>query len=223
MAIIHGISDSELELLSRLPNEVESISDINRVKREFEEKMTKTKGFWGGLKRWNYQRQINKFDGREFKVWLAGAIGEKRVIDRLSHLDNSYHVFGGIKLQPRYGDWAQVDCSVVGPTGIYMIEIKNWSDQYARNPIDDPHEQAQRAGLALYKSINQLFWRGNIRVTNVILPIKNNIIYRKSYPHVLIVNINNINTFITNNKRNYLDTSKIKKIVRHLSSHTNSY
>lgn len=55
MAIIHGIADSESNLLDKLPNEVENIEDIDRVKKEFEEKLAKEKsGFFGGIKKWNY-------------------------------------------------------------------------------------------------------------------------------------------------------------------------
>ena len=39
MAIIYGIADSERQLLNKLPNEVQDVDDMDRVKKEFENKL----------------------------------------------------------------------------------------------------------------------------------------------------------------------------------------
>ncbi|MGY5152211.1 MAG: hypothetical protein ACW9XA_08075 [Candidatus Nitrosopumilus sp. bin_6a] len=70
MAIIHGIADSESNLLDKLPNEVENIEDIDRVKKEFEEKLAKEKsGFFGGIKKWNYYAFITPECFRAIEVY----------------------------------------------------------------------------------------------------------------------------------------------------------
>ncbi len=41
--MIHGMVDSKSSLLDKLPDGVENIEDIDRVKKEFEEKLVKEK------------------------------------------------------------------------------------------------------------------------------------------------------------------------------------
>ena len=50
MAILHGMVDSESNLLDKLPDKVKNIEDIDRVKKEFEEKLAKEKsGFFSNV------------------------------------------------------------------------------------------------------------------------------------------------------------------------------
>ena len=94
------MADSESNLLDKLPDEVENIKDIDRVKKEFEEKLAKEKsGFFGGIKKWNYKRQISKIENNKNNPLHAGAKGENKVIDELSKLDDSYHVLACIDVQ----------------------------------------------------------------------------------------------------------------------------
>ena len=73
MAILHGMADSESNLLDNLPDEVENIEDIDRVKKEFEEKLAKEKsGFFAGFRKWNYKRQISKFENNKENPLHAG-------------------------------------------------------------------------------------------------------------------------------------------------------
>ena len=94
------MADSESNLLDKLPDEVENIEDIDRVKKEFEKKLAnETTRFFSGFKRWNYQRQINKFEKNKENPLHAGAKGENKVIDELSKLDDSYHILCGIEVE----------------------------------------------------------------------------------------------------------------------------
>jgi len=66
MAIIYGMADSERRLLNKLPGEVRKLEDIDRVKKEFEDKVANEgDGIISGIKKWNYVRQINKFGKEE--------------------------------------------------------------------------------------------------------------------------------------------------------------
>ena len=54
MAIIYGIADSERSLLNKLPNEVQDVDDMSRVKKEFQDKIrNEGSGFFVGIKKWN--------------------------------------------------------------------------------------------------------------------------------------------------------------------------
>ncbi|MBP2045171.1 nuclease-related domain-containing protein [Methanobacterium aggregans] len=59
--------------------------------------------------------------------WIAGAYGEEIVSDYLQKLPDSFYIFNDVN--PR-GNWGNIDHVVVGPTGIFVIETKNYSTPY---------------------------------------------------------------------------------------------
>lgn len=226
MAILHGMADSESNLLDKLPDEVENIEDIDRVKKEFEEKLAKEKsGFFAGFRKWNYKRQISKFENNEKNPLLAGAKGENKVIDELLNLDDSYHILCGIEVTlSRWVTYngkknlksAQMDIIVVCPKGVFMIEVKNWSNQFANNNNSfSPYEQTERAGRVLWISLQKVV--KNIRVTNILLSIKGNLPYNENYRSVYVSSLDRINSFLEK-RQDELSEKEVKKIVKSLSS-----
>lgn len=225
MAIIHGMADSESSLLDQLPNEVENIADIGRVKKEFEEKLAKEKsGFFGGIKKWNYKRQISKIENNKGNPLHAGAKGENKVIDELEKLDDSFHVLAGVDVQ--LSKWityngkknlrsAQMDIVVVSPKGVFMIEVKNWSDNYAKNNQKglNPYEQTERAGRVLWVFLQSRI-KGT-RVTNVLLSIKGNLPYNQRYRSVYVSSLDRINQFLEK-RQDELSEKDVNKIVKDL-------
>jgi len=120
---------------------VKNIDDIDRVKKDFEKKIAKEgSGFFADLRKWNYQRQINKFEKNEDNPFHAATRGENKVIEEL--LDENYHILCGVRIRlPHYVTYngqknlksAQMDVVVVCPKRVFMIEVKNWSDNYVQN------------------------------------------------------------------------------------------
>lgn len=203
MAIIYGSSDSERRLLDKMPGEVSSMDDMRRVRADFADRHRKTSGWFAGLKRWNYRRQMRKIDRGMRDPLRMGAIGEKGVLDRLSVLDDAYHVFCDLRVRlpytVRYNGQknlrsAQMDLVVVCPKGVFLIEVKNWSDRYAANPGWSPHEQTERAGRVLWIAL-QGFIRG-VRVTNVLLSMKSNIRHDPDYRSVWVSDPDRIVDFL---------------------------
>jgi hypothetical protein len=224
MAILHGMADSESSLLDKLPNEVENIEDMDRVKKEFEEKLTKEKsGFFGSLKKWNYKRQISKFENNRENPLHAGAKGENKVIDELLKLDDSYHILAGIDVTlSRWVTYngkknlksAQMDIVVVCPKGVFMIEVKNWSDHYVKNNTNlSPYEQTERAGRVLWIFLQDVI-KGT-RVTNILLSIQGNMTYNQNYRSVFVSSLNKINQFLEN-RQDSLNEKDVNKIVKNL-------
>ena len=227
MAIVYGIADSERQLLDRLPGEVRNIDDIPRVKKEFEKKLKKKDtGFFAGIKKWNYQRQINKFEKNEDNPFHAGTKGENRVIEELLKLDDRYHVLCGVRVElPYYVTYngqknlksAQMDIVVVCPKGVFMIEVKNWSDSYAQNNYGDgnlsPYEQTDRAGRVLWITLQNVI--KNIRVTNVLLSIQGNIPYNKRYRAVFVSSLDRINQFLEK-RQDSLNQKEVDELVDNL-------
>ena len=224
MAYLYGIADSERQLLNRLPGEVKDIDDIDRVKKYFEKKLRKKDtGFFAGLRKWNYQRQINKFENNEENPLHAGTRGENKVIDELLKLDEHYHILCGIRIElPYYVTYngqknlksAQMDLVVVCPKGVFMIEVKNWSNSYTQNYDGlNPYEQTDRAGRVLWIALQDVI--KNIRVTNVLLSLSGNIPYNQRYRAVFVSSLDRINQFLEK-RQDTLSNREVKKIVNDL-------
>ena len=215
------MADSERRLLNKLPREVKSIDDIDKVKKEFEEKLAKKDtGFFSNIRKWNYQRQVNKFKKNEDNPLHAGTKGENKVIEELLKLDDNYHILCGMRIELPYfvtyngqknlGS-AQMDLVVVCTKGVFMIEVKNWSDNYVQNnPNLSPYEQTDRAGRVLWITLQNVI--KNIRVTNVLLSIRGNISYNEKYRAVFVSSLDRINKFLEN-RHDTLNQNDIKKLV----------
>jgi len=227
MAILYGIADSERQLLNRLPGEVKGIGDIDRVKKHFERKLRKKDtGFFAGLRKWNYQRQINKFENNEDNPLHAGTRGENKVIDELLKLDEHYHILCGVRIElPYYVTYnrqknlksAQMDLVVVCPKGVFMIEVKNWSNSYVQNNDGlNPYEQTDRAGRVLWIALQDVI--KNIRVTNVLLSIQGNLRYNERYRAVFVSSLDRINQFLEK-RQDALNPREVKKIVNDLKDY----
>lgn len=227
MAIVYGIADSERQLLNKLPGEVKNIDDIPRVKKDFEKKLNKKDtGFFAGIRKWNYQRQINKFEKNEDNPFHAGTKGENKVIEELLKLDDNYHVLCGVRIGlPYYVTYngqknlrsAQMDVVVVCLKGVFMIEVKNWSDNYVQNHDKlNPYEQTDRAGRVLWIALQNVI--KNIRVTNVLLSIQGNISYNERYRVVFVSSLDRINQFLEK-RQDALSQNEVKKLVDNLKHH----
>lgn len=228
MAIIYGIADSERNLLNKLPGEVKNIDDMSRVKKEFENKLTNEgSGFFAGIKKWNYKRQIKKFEGEKVNILRTGTRGEIKVIEEIAKLDHSHHILCGVRLWlPYYVTYngkknlrsAQMDLVVVSPKGVFMIEVKNWSNDFAQNNNHslNPYEQTERAGRVLWIELQNVI--KNVRVTNVLLSIKGNLQYNQNYPAVFVSSLNRINQFLEQ-RQDILSEKEVEKIVKNLKNY----
>jgi hypothetical protein len=111
----------------------------------------------------NEVERINRIgDSREYK----GALGEVRVIRQLEKLPDDYYVFNDLTMKLK--TWAefrgkklksaQIDHLVVGPTGVYVIETKNWSEKYVNGAYKDdsynPYDQISRGSYVVYRNLN---------------------------------------------------------------------
>ena len=227
MAIIYGRADSEKQLLDLYPKRVQEIGDIDKVEVEMQEElMAEAKGLLAKFRKWGLKRQYKKFEKNKDDPFHAGAKGENRVIDELSQLGDEYHVLCGVRIGLSHFisyngkknlKSAQMDFVVVSKKGVYVIEVKNWSDKFVEQQnYFSPHEQAGRAGRLLWHVLKS--WRREPRVTSVVLSIKGNIKYDPKYNLVFVANIKNINIFLEN-RQDALSEKQVKKIVKKLKGH----
>jgi hypothetical protein len=152
----------------------------------------------------------------------SGAYGELKVLKELGKLDDSYHVICDVNVSLRdYVHYrgnrnlktAQMDFIVVGPTGIFVIEVKNWSSDHVNHHSDfSPHEQVDIAGLALWIYLKDYSFFFKPRVTKLLVPIQYNLSYDPYYKSVFIRDPQNLRKFILENS-NTLSEKKINKVV----------
>lgn len=92
----------------------------------------------------------------EFK----GAIAELGLIENLSKLPEDFIIINDVKLlsdDAIYfdGEWlisAQIDHIVISPSGVFVIEAKNWSKSFSENgDFFDPYQQVKRSSYLCRK------------------------------------------------------------------------
>lgn len=233
MAIIYGFADTEKRFLDKLPKQVESIDDVERIQQEFKEEYDsiENKGIKNKIIRWTKKRQINKIEKNKNSPLHSGAKGELRVLYTLSKLDDSYHILCGLNMElPHYITYngkknlksAQMDFVVVSKRGIILIEVKNWTDSYVfkhrSNGGLEPHEQVERAGRVLWICLKDWLSPTNPSVTSVLLTIQGNMMYNPKYKFVAVKDLITILPWIQKRKEEFSD-KEVMRIVNRLKGH----
>ncbi len=113
---------------------------------------------------------------------FAGAAAEVAVIEELSALPADCLVFNDVKLESgRYIHFegkplmsAQIDTLVLTPNGVFVIEVKNWSREFAKSGEGfSPYEQASRASYLVFDRLRRAGLSSKVRAiiaTNGSLP-----------------------------------------------------
>jgi hypothetical protein len=96
---------------------------------------------------------------------IAGAIGEQKVVRELENLTDDYVLINDFRMgfsPPIYNRnendnirSIQVDHVLIGPSGVFLIETKNWSEEslYSVN-MRSPISQIKRTSFALFMVLN---------------------------------------------------------------------
>lgn len=155
---------------------------------------------------------------KELNSLFYGVIGELKAVDELSELPSSYHIINDYRktfYPPIYNrqendhiHTIQADHIVVGPTGVYLIETKNWSKASLDNlDLFSPVKQLKRTGFAIFVYLNGLIQDRSIRsfhsnwgaeklsINNILLMV--NATTKQQYQFVKILNLPGINEYIT--------------------------
>lgn len=87
------------------------------------------------------ERKKNTIDG--LNSFIYGAIGEQKVVKTLENLSDDYYLINDFnvafspaiyhKQENEYIKSVQIDHILIGPSGIFIIETKNWSDHSIEN------------------------------------------------------------------------------------------
>ena len=153
--------------------------------------------------------QINSF--------IYGALGEQKVVRELEKLSDDYILINDLtcEFQPpiynrKENDYIksiQIDHILVSPSGIFLIETKNWSQRSLNDTsLHSPVRQIKRTNFALYKILN-----GGISNAGLLLnkhhwgdrkiPIRNLIVFINHKPiedfqYVKILTLNNLFNYV---------------------------
>lgn len=109
------------------------------------------------------ERKKAKID--ELNSFIDGALGEQKVVKTLEALSDEYHLINdfAVSFSPAvynrqendYIKSVQIDHILVGPSGIFLIETKNWSEKsLASLSLRSPVEQIKRTSFVLFKLLN---------------------------------------------------------------------
>lgn len=101
----------------------------------------------------------------EIKSTILGALGEQKVAHELEQLGDEYILINDFsyrfkksiyyKQQNQYIKTIQADHLLVSPSGIFLIETKNWSKDSIKNlNLRSPVEQIKRTNYALYRILS---------------------------------------------------------------------
>lgn len=101
----------------------------------------------------------------ELNSFIYGALGEQKVVKTLETLSDEYYLINdfAVSFSPAiynrqendYIKSVQIDHILLGPSGIFLIETKNWSEKSLENlSLRSPVQQIKRTSFVLFKILN---------------------------------------------------------------------
>lgn len=168
----------------------------------------------------------------EINNFIYGAIGEQKVVKELEQLSDEYILINDFtfsftkaiysKQDRQYIKSIQIDHLLISPSGIFLIEAKNWSKESLMNPnLYSPVQQIRRTNFALFKilSDNSHFKLGRHRLGERKIPIRNLIVLinnkpREEFRYVKILTLDELLGYI-----NYFKPSLSNKETQEISNY----
>lgn len=161
------------------------------------------------------ERQKSIIDSLNNSIY--GAIGEHKVVKTLEKLSDDYYLINDFvasfspaiynRHENDYIKSVQIDHILVGPSGLFLIETKNWSEKSLENlNLRSPIEQIRRMNFAIFNILNNERSDYHIRLNshhwgNKKIPIRNLVVLTNTKPkedfqHVKILTVNELISYI---------------------------
>jgi hypothetical protein len=171
---------------------------------------------------------IVKYGWSKRRIWSKGAKGEKIVAKKLKKLPKKYTAIRDVKIPNLGGD---IDHVVVGPTGIYVIETKNYKPTYIpdedcwyhtsgrkspQNPAKQVKLQASKLNDFLARKLGKKLKKTTINP--VISPINHNLIFKKDIKSYEIVFPEDLVSYLSH-RRKILSSKEVKEIINILAKY----
>lgn len=166
--------------------------------------------------------QLNELDRKkqvvdEINAFIYGALGEHKVVKELEKLSDDYILINDFtcefnppiyrRQQNDYIKSIQIDHILVAPSGVFLIEAKNWSkDSLNSLSLYSPVEQIKRTNFALYKLLNNEISNAGFMLNkhhwgDRKIPVKNLIVLINHKPieefqHVKVLTLNDLLKYV---------------------------
>jgi hypothetical protein len=149
--------------------------------------------------------------------FIYGALGEQKVVKTLETLSNDYYLINDFTVyfspaiynrqENDYIKSIQIDHLLVAPSGIFLIETKNWSEKSLENlSLRSPVKQIKRTSFVLFKLLNNEMSNSPLRLDkhhwgDKKISIKNLIVLTNTKPkeefqYVKILTLNELLVYI---------------------------
>jgi len=165
---------------------------------------------------------------RKYHTYKGGRQGEKAVVNALTNsLSDEYYLINGVYLKGRGGD---IDHIVLGPSGVYVLETKNWSGE-----IICHGDQWQRPGKKIKNSPSLQAKYNTQKVKKLIDPshdfrgfkvwIEGLLVFTNTYadlclnnPTVTVLRLQQLTSYIKKQENNRLTNEQIQKIIKQIQN-----
>ena len=173
---------------------------------------------------------ISKYGWSKRRIWSKGAKGEKIVAKKLKKLPKKYTAIRDVKIPNLGGD---IDHVVVGPTGIYVIETKNYKPTYipdedcwyhtsgrvsSQNPAKQVKLQSSKLNDFLVRKLGKKLKKAAINP--VVSPINHNLIFKKDIKSYEIVYPEDLVSYLSR-RRKILSSKEVKEVINILAKYGN--
>lgn len=149
--------------------------------------------------------------------FIYGALGEQKVVKALENLSDEYFLINDFSVsfspaiynrrEKDYIKSVQIDHVLVAPSGIFLIETKNWSEKSLESlSLRSPVQQVRRTNFTLFKLLNNEMRNYHLRLDrhhwgDKKISIKNLIVMTNTKPkeefhHVKILTLNELLGYI---------------------------
>jgi len=165
---------------------------------------------------------------RANESFLIGAQAEEEVIRTLLKLPDDFHILNDVNLRfspPIY--WkkknerihtCQIDHIVAGPTGIFLLETKNWKSSDIELKSDKLLHQVRRASLALWYYTKDYYFgkMDQPKVRSIVVAMRGSKGGRKLDQFIDVISPDQIYNYIMNREKK-LSVDAVNKFVRIIS------
>jgi hypothetical protein len=172
--------------------------------------------------------------------YIYGALGEQKVVKTLESLTDDYILINDFsvsfspaiynKQENDYIKSVQIDHVIVAPSGIFLIETKNWSEKSMGNlSLRSPIQQIKRTSFVLFKLLNKGMsdnhltldrhhW-GDKKVSIKNLIVMTNTKPREEFQYVKVLSLNELLGYINYFKPTFSvnETQRIADFILHIN------
>jgi hypothetical protein len=168
--------------------------------------------------------------------FIYGALGEQKVVKTLEVLSDEYFLINDFEVsfspaiynrqENEYIKSIQIDHLLVAPSGIFLIETKNWSEKSLENlSLRSPVQQIKRTSFVLFKLLNNEMRNSHLRLEkhhwgDKKISIKNLIVLtttkpKEEFQYVKILTLNELLGYINYFKPTFssIETQRIAEFL----------